>query len=474
MRINKKERIIWISIVMGLIIIITTHFNIKKIKAKEEDKDSPKEEQKYIQMFEKVYLIIKRHYIEKKSSKELITGAINGMINSLNDPYTLFLVPNAKEELNIETSGEYGGLGIEVAIRDNKLTVISPIEDTPAERAGIMAGDKIIKVNGKKLINPKLSEVVKILRGKPGTKVTISVEREGSDKLIDFTITREIIKIKSVKYSTIGTNMGYIRLVSFRKNAPSEMRKALHYLIDKRKIKGLIFDLRNNPGGLLNVAISIADMFIKKGLIVYTRPRKDNNNPYLNRDYYAHRYNTICSNIPLIVLVNHGSASASEIFSGAIQDDKRGILLGSKTFGKGSVQSVIDLSDGYGLRYTTAYYYTPSGRMIHHKGIEPDIEVDMPILNHQDIENIKKIMKDEIIKKWVKKHKKYNKKMLNDLMNKLNEKGIYLNKLFVIRMLKDELNKLNKKKKIIYDLDYDIQLKEALEILKASINLRNP
>ncbi len=434
-------------------------------------KDDAAEEKKYIEMFERVYGTIKRHYIDKKTSKELITGAINGMIKSLNDPYTAFLVPKAKKELTIETTGEYGGLGIEVSIRDNKLTIISPIEDTPAERAGIQPGDKIIKIEGETLKNPKLSEIVKKLRGKPGTKVTISVERDGIDKLIDFTITREVIKIKSVKYSVIATNLGYIRLTSFRKNAPREMRKALEYLVNKKKVKGVIMDLRNNPGGLLSVAIDIVDMFIKEGLIVYTRPRKDSNNVFLNRDYYAHRGNTICGDKPLIVLVNHGSASASEIFSGSIQDHKRGVLLGEKTFGKGSVQSVIDLNDGYGLRYTAAYYYTPNGRMIHKKGIEPDIEIKFPKLQASDIEHIKKIQKDKVIEKFAKKHKEYNEKNLSALMNELVKKNLYLNKLYVVKLYKDAINKIKHKKRPVYDLDYDIQLKQAVDILETFINI---
>ncbi len=460
---NKFSRKIFAGIF--LILCFTAGF----VNAEKTEKEN---EQQYIKMFEKVYLTIKRHYIDKKNSKELITGAIDGMIKSLKDPYTAFLVPKAKKELTIETTGEYGGLGIEVSIRDNKLTIISPIEDTPAERAGILAGDKIIKVDGETLKNPKLSEIVKKLRGKPGTKVTISVERDGSDKLIDFTLNREVIKIKSVKSAVIRTNLGYIRLTSFRKNAPSEMRKAIINLVKKKKVKGVIVDLRNNPGGLLSVAIDIVDMFIKKGLIVYTRPRKESNNVFLNRDYYAHTGNTVCGDIPLIVLVNHGSASASEIFSGSIQDHKRGVLLGEKTFGKGSVQSVIDLNDGYGLRYTAAYYYTPNGRMIHHKGIEPDIEIKFPKLQSDDIEHIKKIRKEKLIKKFVKKHKKYTEKNINLLMRELSSKGLYINKIYVIKLVKDEINKVMKNKRPVYDLDYDIQLKQAADILETFINLQ--
>ena len=227
------------------------------MKTIEREKSISKEEEKYFNLLKRVYQKLRDEYVEEKSPKDLFVGAIDGMIKSLNDPHTAFLKPQQREELQIETKGEYGGLGIVIGIRDNKLTVISPIEDTPAERAGIQAGDKIVKINGEDVKDPKLDEVVKQLRGKPGTEVTISIEREGVDELIDYTLTRETIKLKAVKSAVIKTNIGYVKIISFNKNAPEELKESLEEL-KKKKIKGLIVDVRNNPGGLLDVAVKIA------------------------------------------------------------------------------------------------------------------------------------------------------------------------------------------------------------------------
>lgn len=460
----KKERIIWVSIVTVLLTVLLINFTYNSSRAKEDD------EQKYVKLFEHVYQHLKRSYIEKKESKELLIGAIDGMIKTLDDPHTAFLKPKQKENLEIETTGQYGGLGIEIGIRDKKLTVISPIEDTPAERAGIKSGDRIVKIEDDPVVNPDLSKVVKLLRGKPQTKVTISVERDGIDELLDFTITREIIKIKSVKHAKI-EDIGYIRLISFRKNAPIELKKILKKYVKKEKVKGIILDLRNNPGGLLDVAVEITDYFINKGLIVYTKPRKDSLNYYsaLNRKFEAKEKSTIVKDIPLIVLVNHGSASASEIFSGAIKDHKRGIIIGTKTFGKGSVQSVINLNDGYGLRFTTAYYYTPNGIKIHKKGVKPDIEVEMPSLSKDEIKDIKKIQDKKFINKLLKKNKKPKEKDIDAFIAKLRNEKINLDKRIINRLIKQEQHHLGKMP--LYDLDYDIQLRMGLQILKSEIGI---
>ncbi len=460
----KKERIIWVSIVTVLLTIILLSFNNHFTRADEDN------EKKYFKLFEKVYYNLQKSYIEKKESKDLLIGAINGMIKILGDPHTAFLKPKQKENLEIETTGEYGGLGIEIGVRNNKLTIISPIGDTPAERSGVKSGDKIIKINSEPVVDPDLSKIVKILRGKPKTKVTISIEREGIDELLDFTITREIIKIKSVK-STVIDEIGYIRLISFRKNAPNELKKVLKKFIKKNKVKGIILDLRNNPGGLLNVAVKITDLFIKEGLIVYTKPRKDSLNYYsaLNKKYYAVKKVTIADDIPLVILVNGGSASASEIFSGAVKDHKRGILIGTKTFGKGSVQSVINLDDGYGLRYTTAYYYTPDGTKIHKKGIEPDIEIKMPRLTKADIKAIKKLQDKKLINKFIKKNKEPKEKEINKFLDKLKKTDINLDRRTVKRLIKREIYRY--KKMPLYDLDFDVQLKMGLQILKSEISI---
>ncbi len=453
----------FIIILFSIFTILTPVYSISSSESEEE--------KKYFKIFKRVYQKLRDEYIEKKSPKELFIGAIDGMIKSLNDPHTAFLKPQQREELQIETKGEYGGLGIVIGIRDNKLTVISPIEDTPAERAGIQPGDKIIKINGEEVKDPKLNEIVKVLRGKPGTKVTISIERENVDELIDYTLIRETIKLKPVKFAVIKTNIGYIKIISFNKNAPKELKKAIKNL-KKKNIKGLIIDIRNNPGGLLDVAEKIVDFFISKGLIVYTRTRKGIFNPFLNQDYYAHREKTLIpDDMPLVVLINHGSASASEIFAGAIQDHKRGILVGVKSFGKGSVQSVIDLDDGYGLRYTTALYYTPNGRQINKKGIEPDIKVEQIKLSKREIKDIKKIENKGYIKKFLKEHPNYTPKDIDILIKNLNNDDIYLDKIIIKKLIKNE--KYKKKKAPLCDLDTDLQLKMGIQIILMQIKNRS-
>jgi carboxyl-terminal processing protease len=272
--------------------------------------------------------------------------------------------------MQVETRGNFGGLGIQIAIRDDQLTVIAPIDDTPAFRAGIEAGDKIIKIDGAPTKDMLLMEAVKLLRGPKGTQVTITIMRESFEKPQDFTITRDIIELKSVAYKMLLDNIGYIRLSQFQEDSADEMEDALNEL-ENQGMEAMIFDLRSNPGGLLNAAVEVADKFLEKEkLIVYTEGRKKNQDMrFFAHDDFTH------PNYPMAVLVNHGSASASEIVAGALQSHSRAIVIGTQTYGKGSVQSVIPLSDNSGLRLTTAKYFTPDGSSIHEKGIIPDIVV---------------------------------------------------------------------------------------------------
>jgi carboxyl-terminal processing protease len=325
---------------------------------------------KNIELFTKVLSIVKRDYVDNKTYKNLIYGAINGMLSSL-DPHSSFLNPDSFKEMQVETTGEFGGLGIEITIKNGILTIVSPIEDTPAYKAGVKAGDKIIKINGESTKNMTLMDAVKKLRGKKGTKVTISIFREGLKKLKDITIVRDIIKIQSVKTKMYENNIGYVRITQFQERTASSVIKALDKFQKKfGTVKGIILDLRNNPGGLLNQAVKVSDIFIKKGKIVYTKGRVPNS----QMEFYANNDGNE-GNYPMVVLVNGGSASASEIVAGALQDHKRAIILGTQTFGKGSVQTIIPLDDGSAIRLTTAKYYTPSGTSIQAKGITPDIIV---------------------------------------------------------------------------------------------------
>jgi carboxyl-terminal processing protease len=325
-----------------------------------------------LKVFTDVLGLLQKEYVEEKNSKDLIYGAINGMLETL-DPHSAFLPPNAYKEMQEETRGRFEGLGIEISIKDGILTVVSPIEDTPAFRAGILAGDQILKINGELTKNLSLMESVKRLRGPRGTKVTITIMREGFTQPKDFTLTRDVIPVRSVRHELLEKNYGYIRVSQFQEKTASELDNHLKALEEEGKgaLKGLILDLRNNPGGLLDQAVKVSDRFIESGLIVSIEGRREDQKMKM----YAHHEGTI-SPYPLVVLINGGSASASEIVAGAIQDHGRGILLGTQTFGKGSVQTIFSLKDGSGLRLTTARYFTPNGRSIQAKGIAPDIIVN--------------------------------------------------------------------------------------------------
>ncbi len=343
-----------------------------------------------IELFTKVLSIVKKDYVDDKSFKELIYGSINGMLSSL-DPHSSFMKPDEFKEMQVETTGEFGGLGIEITIKDNILTVVSPIEDTPAYKAGVKPNDKILKINGESTKNMTLTDAVKKLRGKKGSKVTISIFRTGAKKIEDIEIIRDIIKIKSIKSKIYEDGIAYIRLAQFQQKTTEDLKTTLKNISKETgKIKGLVLDMRNNPGGLLTQAADVSDIFLKKGKIVYTSGRIANS----KMEFFAHDDGNE-GDYPIVVLVNAGSASASEIVAGALQDLKRGIIMGTQTFGKGSVQTIIPLDDGSALRLTTAKYYTPSGRSIQAKGITPDIIVEQQELKTDNDTNNKMFLREE-------------------------------------------------------------------------------
>jgi carboxyl-terminal processing protease len=324
-----------------------------------------------LKVFTDVLGLIQKDYVEETNSKDLIYGAIKGMLETL-DPHSAFMPPNMYKEMQEETKGRFEGLGIEITIKDSVLTVVSPIEGTPAYKAGILAGDQIIKIDGESTKNFSLMDSVKRLRGPRGTKVTISILREGFTKPKDFTLVREVIPVRSVRHELLEKNYGYVRISQFQEKTDDEFGKAMKEMQEESKgsLTGLILDLRNNPGGLLDQAVKISDRFIESGLIVSVEGRQQDQ----KMKFYAHPDGNFFQ-YPLVVLVNGGSASGAEIVAGAIQDQGRGIIVGTQTFGKGSVQTIIPLKDGSGLRLTTARYYTPNGRSIQAKGIVPDIIV---------------------------------------------------------------------------------------------------
>ena len=323
-----------------------------------------------IDLFSEVLDKINREYVEDINQSDVMDAAINGVLQSL-DPYSAYMSPDSFRDMQTETSGQFGGLGIEVSMEAGVVKVISPIDGSPAYEAGIKAGDYIVKINNEQVQGKTLSEAVEIMRGPVGSNIQITVRRIGERKAIIFNIKREIIKIQSVKFKIIDKNIGYIRLTAFNENSSSQIKKKINDLKKNDKIKGYILDLRNNPGGLLSQAIKISDFFLTDGEIVSTKSRKQNE----NRKWFA-KSGDIINGQTLIVLINGGSASASEIVAGALKDHKRAILLGENSFGKGSVQSIIPLKNKGAIRLTISKYYLPSGKSISEVGVSPDIVIN--------------------------------------------------------------------------------------------------
>ncbi len=322
-----------------------------------------------LRTFTEVYSKIKSDYVEDVDDKKLLEDAITGMLAGL-DPHSSYLDPQGFKEVRIGTEGQFGGLGIEVTMENGFIKVVSPIEDTPAARAGIKPGDLIVRLDDKAVKGLTLSDAVKLMRGKPGSVITLTVLREGEAKPLKVDITRAVIKIQSVKSRILEPGYGYLRITQFQANTGQNLKTALRKLEteNKSKLKGMVLDLRNNPGGVLNAAVAVSDIFLSDGLIVYTEGRVSD-----SKLKFSATSSEAIKGAPLVVLVNGGSASASEIVAGALQDHGRAIIMGTKTFGKGSVQTIMPMSNGAALKLTTARYYTPSGKSIQATGIEPDI-----------------------------------------------------------------------------------------------------
>jgi len=446
---NKYLKRIICSIIFTLSVLTTVSLFAEEEKSK-------KNAYNKLKVFSEILSIIESNYVDPTKNDSMIEGAINGMVKSL-DPHTSYMPPVSYKEMQEETTGKFGGLGIEISIRDGVLTVVSPIEGTPAFQAGIKSGDKIIKIEDESTLDMSLPEAVSRLRGDTGTPINITVFRKSFKAPKEFNIVRDIIKVRSVVNKLYENDIGYIKIRNFSKNTSGDLDKALADL-KKKGITKLILDVRNNPGGLLNQAVEVTDRFLnKENLIVYTKGRSSEQNMrFTSHDKVAG------VSYPMIILVNGGSASASEIVAGALQDLNRAIILGTTTFGKGSVQTIIPLSDGSALRLTTARYYTPSGRVIQENGIQPDIFVEMePITKNVKKEN-KVVEPEEKIKlrrflreKDLKKH----------LKGKSSIEGIDVNT--TNKLNEDRSNKLDEEriKALKEDLRKDNQLQQAVALL---------
>ena len=368
-----------------------------------------------LKQFSEVYSRIKHDYVEEVDDKKLITNAISGMLSGL-DPHSAYLDEEAFTELKVGTSGEFGGLGVEVGMENGFIKVIAPIDDTPAMKAGIKAGDLITRLNDISIKGKTLNDVVKIMRGKPGEPIDLLIVREGKSGPFKVTVVRDIIKVKSVKSRLLGNGYGYLRISSFQAKTTSSLREALDKLISKNngKLKGLILDLRNNPGGVLSGAVGVSDAFIREGNIVSTKGR--------TRDAITRFDATpddLLAGAPMVVLINQGSASASEIVAGALQDHKRALILGKKSFGKGSVQTVLSLGENTAVKLTTARYFTPSGRSIQAKGIQPDITIESLNIKKSDKKKSKKDSVSPLSEAGLSGHlSNPNDKTFNDTSNK--------------------------------------------------------
>lgn len=328
-----------------------------------------------LESFSNILSIVKKNYVEDVETKNLVSGAINGMLSSL-DPHSAYLTPDLYKDLQSDTQGRFGGLGIEITVKSGILTVVSPIEDTPAFKAGIKPGDQIFKIEDEFTKDMSLVDAVKKMRGLKGTKINLTIRREGAADLIEFSLIRDVIRVQSVKSRSLEPGYGYVRLAQFQERSDRDVQRALEKLAaEKSGLRGLVLDLRNNPGGLLNQAVRVSDLFLDSGLIVYTDGRIESQ----KQKFFAQKEGT-WMDFPVVVLVNGGSASASEIVAGALQDHMRAVVLGTKTFGKGSVQTILPLDDNSALRLTTARYFTPKGRSIQATGIVPDIVIENIVL----------------------------------------------------------------------------------------------
>lgn len=408
-----------------------------------------------LRTFAEVLALIKNYYVEEKTTKELAVGAVKGLLRTL-DPHSSYMDAETYKNRREETEGKFGGLGIEITMMDSYVTIIAPIEGTPAERVGLKSGDQITKINGNSTKNMDLHEAVKRMRGQIGTKITLTIFRESTSETFNVDIIRALIKIKSVRFSMIDKEVGYLRITSFSKDTAKEVRRALDKL-GKKGLKRLVLDLRNNPGGLLKQAVDVCDLFIEKGhIIVSTRGRA----PDQNSKFISNRWGGF-TDFPMVVLMNAGSASASEIVAGAFQDLKRAVIVGERSFGKGSVQTIRQLSDGSGLSLTTARYFTPSGKMIHGVGIEPDIEVKFLLKTEdgEDRELPEPLREKDLIERF---------KGVSDYHDPLKDRKIQ-EKMKIIPKKRSKKDLESRRK--IFDLENDNQLQKALEVVK---NLDKP
>ena len=410
-----------------------------------------KELRAFVEVFERV----SHDYVDSVDDKKLLEGAISGMLSNL-DPHSAYLPPEDFTEMQEHTTGEFGGLGMEVGMEDGFVKIISPIDDTPAQKAGVKAGDLVIKLGNEPVKGKTLGEAVKIMRGKPGTKLELTIIREGEDAPLKIVITRAIIKVKSVKQRMLKDNIGYLRISQFQIRTGSDLMNGIAKLEKENKapLNGLVLDLRNNPGGVLTAAVQVSDAFLNKGLIVYTEGRIKN-----SQMRFEAEDGDVMAGKPIVVLINEGSASASEIVAGALQDQKRALIAGRTSFGKGSVQTLLQLNNGAAIKVTTARYFTPLGRSIQAEGIKPDVAIELVKVEKVDSQKFMRVKERDLTGHLTNGNGDDSHNVIDDEKEVTDDKAID----------KDE----NKEKKALEELtellDKDYELNESLRIIKAMI-----
>ncbi|TGL41143.1 S41 family peptidase [Leptospira langatensis] len=451
-----KERFAWAS----LVFVLFTALVFQPLKAKALSEVS----EKYLQLFHEVFGLMQNGYVETVDEEKAFLGAIKGLLGSLGDPHSTFLEEEEYRQMREETRGSFGGVGMEVAYTDGAIVVVSPIEDTPAMKAGILPQDRIVEIDGKNTSNLGYSEGIKLMRGKPGTAVTIKVERKNVKEALQFTLVRENIKIRYVRSTFFDKEkIGYVRLNQFMgENTYEEFKKQVKSLVDK-KAEGLIVDLRMNPGGLLPLAVALSDLFLPEGLdIVSVRGRGGELADVSKSTGKTDKF----TNIPLVVLINEGSASASEIFAGAMQDHSRAKIVGTTSFGKGSVQIVYPLSYGMAVKLTVQKYYTPSGKSLHGKGIQPDVVIKGIEPNEDDRFYLRKMGEKKLLDQLAAKYPEYTEQNFVLFEKALKDQGIKLTTEVARAVYKNKTQP--EKERGATDMELDPQLKKAVDLLSSA------
>ncbi len=466
---KSRGRFVWILVFV--LILTLSVFNIyEPNKANAQSSGSTDDFFHYTRLFQKVFVTLQQNYVDenKVSTKDLMYGAIKGMLEATEDPFTQFMDDQLNDEFKEEMSGKFGGVGLVITASDDRnwVMVLAPIEDGPSEKLGILPGDIIAEIEGESAEGKTTEDIMKLLRGEKGTKVNIGVKRDGVKDLINFEIKRDTISIESVKYKMLDDGIGYVRVTTFGNDTSADFKNALKDMVGKSKAKSLIIDMRNNPGGRLDTAIDMADMLLSEGKIVYIRGR----NSAQDDDFYATKKHDTAVDIPVVVLVNKYSASASEVFAGALQDNERAKIIGETTFGKFSVQYVmpLDQKDNTSFKVTIAHYYTPNGRKLHGEGIPPDYLVEETPLTEGEISAVTKIRNGGYLADYV---KKYSNESIDSTQISVFARELKSNEDIEIdidlleRIVYAERNKSNYKE--IVNLKYDKQLKAAIEYLES-------